>query len=211
MLLVSWIIAIAVRVDAQEADSSGKATGLRKRYIEVPRVEARDESKVIQVEVQFQFIRLNNGKMRSMGFDVNLGSGHESGLTVLGEPGRGESIASFVESLCKNELATTLAEPTIATVTGRQADLSISKQVRLSCTPVLVDEERIHVNVGIMSAADEVNAARAEIKADGIVVFRVAPELVGSGPNEGNRDTYVLVVRSKTVTPLAASPGLDRR
>jgi hypothetical protein len=218
MLLVSWVIAIPNRVEAQETDSSGKASRLRKGYIEVPRVDVHDESKssiaTVQVELRFQLVRLNNEKMRSMGFDVKLATGDEHGLTVLGEAGRGESIANFIESMCENELATTLAEPTIVTVTGRQADLRISKQTRLSCIPRFVDEKLIRVDVGLMSAADQPNrdlTAHAEIKADGIVVFSVPSEAVRPGPLDNNHDAYVLIMRPKPVIPVAASPALERR
>jgi hypothetical protein len=120
-----------------------------------------------KITVQMWVVEVSTDKLRNLGFDWSqITTRQEFKTPTIDSPaaladsfkviGAGEFLG-FIKALEQNNLARVLAEPTIATVSGRKASLAIGEQLKLDVTPTAIDDKHLQlqyrVEVGGDSAA----------------------------------------------------------
>lgn len=128
--------------------------GLGQEYVEIAGRTA-DSSSLKKITVQMWVVEVSTDKLRNLGFDWDvIRSTNKEGILPVEK-------LEFLKSLEQNNLARMLAEPTIATVSGRKASLAVGEQLKLDVTPTAIDDKHIQLQYRV-----EVGAAGREGIAD---------------------------------------------
>jgi hypothetical protein len=122
-----------------------------------------------RVIVELKVIEVATEKLRNLGFDWSRI--RPSGITesILGDkvgdflksPADAEQFSGFVKALEQNNLARTIAEPTLATLDGRPASLAIGDNLKLDVVPLVLGDGRIRLEyrIEVSSAQPKSHAA----------------------------------------------------
>jgi hypothetical protein len=157
------------------------------------------EPERVMVEVKFRVVEVATTKLRSVGFDWHTISGDES----LREP---PQFGKFLEALAENNLAKTLAEPMIATMSGRQASLNVANRM-IGVTPTAMEDDRIRLEYRIATQIPARNgqatpfesASTTELKSGEAHLLSETHSQTYDGDGKKHETTIYVVAEAKTV------------
>lgn len=156
------------------------------------------------VEVKFRVVEVSTTKLRSAGFDWHAISGRESLL----EP---PQFGKFLAALAENNLARTVAEPSIATLSGRPASLKVASRT-LEVTPTVLENDRIRLEYRIATqipasegpspraATPFESASTTELKSGEAHLLSETRTLTYAADGKKQETTIFVVAEAKTVT-----------
>jgi len=157
---------------------------LGQQYVEVAApAPAAASSSSKKITVQLWVIEVETEKLRNLGFAWNQitssGKWVTTPVSTAGEIANalGTSSATefrgFLKALEQNSLARTLAEPTLVTLSGREASLQVGEQTKLEVTPTALDDRHVQltyqIEVGSEAQATEhphlINGSTVQVEA----------------------------------------------
>lgn len=151
------------------------------------------------VEVKFRVVEISTSKLRAAGFDWDAISGQES-LRDRANPGE------FLKALAENNLARTVAEPMIGTISGQPASLKVASRA-LEVTPTVLENDRIRLAYRIATqipARDGTptpfeSASTTELKSGEAQVLSETRTLTYDTDGKKDETTICVVAEAKTV------------
>jgi Flp pilus assembly secretin CpaC len=153
--------------------------GLGQEYVEIAGRTAADSSSSKKITVHLWVVELDTDKLRNLGFDWSQikarGETTAVSVSTIGELGAAVSavgdlreLQGFLKALEQNNLARTLSQPTITTLSGRQASFAVGP-MELDVTPAVIDGQRVQLQYRIEVSPEAAPAASARFIAGSTV------------------------------------------
>lgn len=133
--------------------------GLGQEYVEIAGRTAADLSSSKKITVHLWVVEVDTDKLRNLGFEWSqIKARNETttrSVSSIGDLADAVSAAGdlrgfqrFLKALEQNNLARTLSQPTITTLSGRPASLAVG-ELQLDVTPTVIDDNRVQLQYRI--------------------------------------------------------------
>jgi hypothetical protein len=173
-----------------------------------------------KVTVRMWVVEVEIDKLRNLGFDWSqITSGGKSVTTPVSTAGdvasafastNATEFKGFLEALEQNSLARTLAEPTLATLSGRTASLEVGRQTKLEVTPTAIDGQQIELQYRIELAnsgespesAHFVNASTVQVEAGKPCLISTTRGTSPSANGKSRQTETLLLVQADFLSPV---------